>query len=540
VTRDPLAGLLEDFESYAQAFLVIRDKAAREVPLRLNPVQRRLWAVKKRAYAEGKPRRFIILKARREGITTFEMAHSFWACATKPSQRVLMLGHEDKATEMMFRIATLFYERLPSEIRPRRLTQSNKRDINLVGLRSLLSMGTAGSPAVGRGDTLSKFHWAEVAWSCKQDKETQRRLLSGLTEAASHGEAVLESTPNGVGDLFEEKFSEAWSGRGEWTPLFFTWWDDPTHALEISGEEAEDLRSSLTDEETALARRARLSLGQLAWRRAKVLELGRLFPQEYPEDPRTCFLMSGSCYFNREWIERTIQALPDHAEEGWVEFAPPVPGRKYVVGADASEGIAGGDYCVAKVIDAESEQEMGLLRTRLTPEDFARELVRIALRYNTALIVPERNNHGHSVINTLVNQLDYQNLYHYLDYDPVLRRSVPKTGWETSGKTRPVMLSALREHAEKGWLRVADKVLLAEMRQFGPNATTGKIEALNDGHDDDIMATAMAIMGREQALGQMSMPSAESARSAQAQTVAGAGRMFAPVSVAGTTDRRIF
>ena len=33
------------------------------------------------------------------------------------------------------------------------------------------------------------------------------------------------------------------------------------------------------------------------------------------------------------------------------------------------------------------------------------------------MIGPERNNHGHSVLNTLINQVAYDNLYYHVDYD---------------------------------------------------------------------------------------------------------------------------
>lgn len=520
--------VLADFPAYSQHFLKISDKRQVLRPLVFNPVQRKLWAAKQHAYAQGRPRRFIILKARREGITTFEMAHSFWTLANNANQRIIMLGHEDKQTETMFRIATLFYDRLPEDVRPKRLTAANKRDMNFTILHSLMTIATAGSRGAGRGDTLSKFHWAEVAWSCNGDNQMQRTLLSGLSEAASHGEAVLESTPNGVGDMFHEKFKDAMAGKGDWTALFFTWWDDPTYTVRLNMDQAQEVRATLTEEEVALAQAHRLTLGQIAWRRKQMDELGRLFPQEYPEDPELCFLASGSCYFSKEFINKLLAATPEHAETGLVKFKEPEPGHKYVVGADSSEGIEGGDYAVAKVIDATTEEEMALFRDHRKPEDFAFELVELAKLYNNALIVPEKNNHGHSTINTLVNVLGWENVYHYLDYDPVLRKSVPRTGWDTNGKTRPVMLSALREHVEKGWLKVHDRVLLGECRMFGPNDTTGKIEALAGGHDDDIIATACAIQGRDQALLMNTGAAAASSKAAAETTIQGGGRMFAP------------
>lgn len=499
-----LRSVIEDPRVYIDALLWIIDKRGRAVPFRLNPVQQKLLRLKREALAAGRRPRFLVLKARRQGITTFEQAMNFWTVATKPNRKVLTLAHNAESTEKVFRIPNFFYERLDETFRPKRLTSHNKRDLNFPLLNSLYYVGTAGSRGLGRGDTLNRVHWSEVAWS-KGGISEQRNLLAGLTEACSHGEVVLETTANGVGDLFHALWTEAAQGQGEWTGFFFAWWEDPTYRLRLSREEANEVVSSLTDEEKDLCRRAGLNVEHIAWRRAKIAELGRaMFQQEYPEDPSTCFLVSGSRFFDATLVDQLLRTLkPGLAvrDGGNIRiFELPVAGKRYTAGCDVAEGVPDGDFSVCKVLEAESMREVAVLRGRWRPEDFAARAAALAREYGTALLAVERNNHGHSALNTLANVLRYPNLYRHLDYDARSGQSTPVLGWPTDLKTRPIMLDELRAAIETGQMEVRDRVLLEECLTFQANRN-GKYEAREGCHDDTILATAIALQARKRMSG---------------------------------------
>lgn len=494
-----LRTVIEDPRVYIDALLWIIDKRGQAIPFRLNPVQRKLLALKREALARGRRPRFLVLKARRQGITTFEQAMNFWTVATKPNRKVLTLAHNAESTEKVFRIPNFFFDRLDPHFRPARLTSHNKRDLNFPVLNSLYYVGTAGSRGLGRGDTLNRVHWSEVAWS-KGGIEEQRNLLAGLTEACSHGEVVLETTANGVGDLFHALWSEASQGQGEWTAIFFPWWEDPTYRTRLSKDGEREVLASLTDEEKDLVERFGLDAEQLAWRRAKTAEIKGSFKQEYPEDPSTCFLVSGSRFFDATIVDQLMKRVKPPIEErdgGQVRiFERAAAGRRYVAGCDVSEGVPDGDFSVCKILDAESMREVAVMRGRWRPEEFARRAAALCLEYNTALLAVERNNHGHSALNTLMNVLRYPNLYRHLDYDARTGQSLPSIGWPTDLKTRPIMLDELRAAIEAGQLEVRDRVLLEECLTFQANKT-GKYEAREGCHDDDIIATAIAIQARK-------------------------------------------
>lgn len=503
VIPQALLDLIGNEQKYIENLLWIRDKRGNVLPFQLNPVQRHIMAVRNRIRSEGKRIRLLILKARRQGVTTFQQALSFKGVASEPNYQALTLAHNDKATEKIFRIANLFYESLREEFKPRRLTSSNKRDLNFPGLRSLFSIGTAGGRGTGRSETLNSFHWSEVSWS-PGSKEDQRELLAGLTEAASHGEGTLETTANGVGDLFHEKFVEAMRGGNEWTALFFPWFADPTYRETVKAEEAVYIMANLTEEEARLVERHKLDAAQIKWRRGQQRELGRLFHQEYPEDWETCFIVSGQSFFEKAIINDLFQAARQPIEERWNGdlriWSRPVPGRRYIIGADVAEGLKDGNWSMGGLLDAVSGEQVAALRGHWTPEDFARRLVLLAQEYKGEeveypLLAVERNNHGHSCLNTLSNTYNYPNLYYHREYD-ARGKEAPCLGWPTTPKTRPILLDDFREAVEKKYMVINDRILLDECRTFGPN-DRGKYEALNDADDDSVFGWGIAWQVRQ-------------------------------------------
>lgn len=496
------ASIVSDADRYAEELLWIRSKRGRIIPLKLNPVQRKLRAAKRKARAKGR-RRFIVLKARRQGITTSEQAESFHQTATQDHQQCVTLSHDHSSTEKIFRIANLFYDKLHETFRPTRLTQHNKRNLDFPKLNSLFYVGTAGARGFARGDTLNKAHWSEVAFSPGSIEE-QRTLLAGITEACSEGETVLESTTNGVGGLFHEIWKDATSPGSEWTPIFFAWWEDPTYRIRLKPEQAISVAKSLTKEEQLLVETHGLAPEQIAWRRKKKAQLKELFEQEYPEDPETCFLISGECFFNRVTIailiKRVMQPIETRDNDAIRIWERPIAERRYAAGSDVAEGLPKGDFCQTSIVDATTMKQVAVLRGKWKPEEFARKTADLCIEYNTAHLAVERNNHGHSMLNTLVNgENPYPNLYYHLDYDATTGAHTPTLGFPTTQKTRPIMLNDLRDAVEKGQMEVNDAVFLGECRTFTPDRN-GVYRAKGGCKDDAVLSWGIALQARKKAL----------------------------------------
>lgn len=500
-TKGKLRRLIKDPYRFIPSQLFIRDMSGRVVRFKPNLVQRRLWAIKKRIRSEGRLVRVIVLKARRHGITTSEQGESYALVATTPNKNALTLAHNSDSTIKIFRIAELYHQRLNRALRPERLTKSNKREINYPGMNSLFYIGTAGGD-VGRSDTLQRVHWSEVAWS-PGDLMAQTQLFAGLSEAAREGEIVLESTPKGAGGFFHQTWKQAKEPGSSWDAIFIPWWEDTRNSEAVTKEQAAEIATSLTDEEKDLVKRHCLEPHQIAWRRRKKAEpeMQRgMFEQEYAEDDITCFLVSGTHWFDMMRVRDLLQECPEPIEirrDGEIQiFARPVKGRAYVIGADVGEGLPNSDFSTGGVLDVMSGEQMASLRARWDPEEHAHQLAKIGKEYGYPLIGVERNNHGHACILALREQERYPRIYRHREYDAARRKGgAMKLGFPTIAATRTPMLHALRIAVEDGGMVIRDREFLNETTTFVKHADA-KYGAENEGEDHDDLIFAWGIAWR--------------------------------------------
>jgi len=175
-------------------------------------------------------------------------------------------------------------------------------------------------------------------------------------------------------------------------------------------------------------------------------------------------------------------------------FLPPQAGKRYIVALDPAGGGARGDYAAAQVIDLETGAQCAELQQRLRPLDFADAAVTLAERYSSpgapALMVVERNNHGHAVLAHLREGRRYDDIYD--------SKGVP--GWLTNGATKLDAISELNALLVARPELFRSKRLLEECRTFVTHAN-GSQGAASGTHDDCVMAFAIAQAVRKQMRG---------------------------------------
>lgn len=480
----------ETIEEFASRRLWIVDKLARLVPFRLNGVQQRVMRIKREAVARGKPAKFLVLKYRRCGISTLEQALSYQMAVSNHNAQVVTLAHTAQDTSKLFRIPSLMKQK--DELAPSSPKRGNRYVIEFPTLNSSFYCGTAGSAGFGRGQTLQRVHGSEVAYWLERSShqvEEQEQLIVGLTEAASHGEIVLETTPKGE-EWFSTTYRQAKKGLNDWTPIFLPWFVDEENRIDLSSEEIVEVVESLTDEERELAEKHGLDAAQIAWRRSKKRST-RLAAQEYPEDDESCFLSSGTSFFDVTRMLDLLRQVSDyerkHVAGGYlVEWEQPEEGVSYVIGADTSEGIPGCDPNGYGVMRRDNGAQVASLHGLFRPDVLATKLAEAHRKWNRALVGVERENHGHAVILKL-KDLGLRHprwVYHF-------RKDRP--GWSTNSETRPVMLDELAtylDEAEAG-KQIRDRDLIGECLTFRMQSS-GKFEHDSGAHDDCVFKWAIA------------------------------------------------
>jgi len=484
-----------------------RSGLAPVVPMIMHPIQRRVAASKRLGRSRGY-RKFICVKYRRAGYTTEEQAESYLCAVEQDNSHVGMVADTDARGRALFRMTGLFLQRDPEA--PAIIASSGSQ-IELAN-GSTLFVGTAGGKAIGRGFGLQRVHGLEVSYWCRgpRQQERVRDVMSGLTEAASNGELSMESTPAGREWVYET-YKEAKSGRTDWWPIFLRWFDDPRNVAQATTYKAEEVAASLTAEETALVAKHGLTPGQIAFRRAKKTALRGLFLQEYPEDDETCFLTSGVCLFDvpivMAALERCRLPLVDKHTPGGYErrWEQPQPGVQYVLGGDTSEGLPGGDRNGLCVMRKDTGRIVCVTHGYFNIRDQAANAARISKDYNDALILIERENHGHAVLEALktlgVHRPHYRggNLYYCTASDARSAKEAEeksKPGWTTNQATRPVMLDEIATAVDTGVLLCDDRDFLSECLGVR-RQPSGKFEAVRPEFDDAVMKTAIAWQGRK-------------------------------------------
>lgn len=501
---------------FAETFLYVRNLRGKRVPFQYNAAQRIINTAKREALANGKAARFLIPKARRMGVTTYEQAVSFAQCLNFKGQHCVTLADETKKAQEIFSMVELFHQHLPDGVKPP-LKYDTKNQMAFKGVDSNFYIGTAGGQAFGRGNTLQRVHGSEVAfWLADRVKQKEEldKLLTGLTEAASHGEIVLESTANGAAGYWYELVTEASRGENEWTVIFLPWFIFPQYQRRFSClDERKDVERSLEDDERALVNRHGLTLEQINWRRSKRAEraMRRLFFQEYPETLANSFLASSSAYYNQEVLQELALECrePVTQIDGMTIWVNPEKGHTYAAGMDTSEGVEGGDYTAMGIIDRETGEQVARLHGLWRPAEAATRVVKWCKRYNFALLGIEDNNTGHAVLTEVMNTHHYPRLYYRRVMQKGTRKMMLKPGWRTEAHTRGPMLEDLRAaiycEEDAGVHLVNDNLFLGEAAVF---EDSGKVITLSDGgggrvrmsrfearkgfHDDCIIAWSIA------------------------------------------------
>ncbi len=474
--------------------ITIADKSANTVALVPNPAQLRLDEVL------GKFSRIIVLKARQMGISTRILARFFCEALTTPNLVVAIISHEDYATQRLFDKIKMFLDGLPRQLRPQ-MSHNSAHEIVFNKLHSVLYVGTAGSRAFGRGDTVHRCLASETGFWGTNSRE---RVLNGLEEAIGNNQLVLESTPNGEGNAFHQIWTEARSGQSIYHPIFLPWYIHPEYALPEGSEYAlERDRGAiiLTPEEIEIASKFHLSRDQIRWRRRKLSDKKKLFFQEYPEDEVTCFLASGMSVFDMKVLGAMLlrcrePALVEDSDMLRI-WQLPRPGESYIIGADVAEGMTQG-WSAAIIINAKTLEHVATLRGKWETNVYGAKLAELGNRYNQAMIAPERNSVGNSVINTLVNQINYSNVYREMNSRGQYSE---KYGWVTSSASKPIMVAMARELIESYAFVTFDEKLIADFRRFRylPGFDMGVIDEEDNGNADIAMATMIALSVRQQA-----------------------------------------
>jgi hypothetical protein len=356
--------LKDDLEHYAPRCLKIRSKSGKVVPFEFNRAQKYVHARIEEQRAKTGKVRALVTKGRQQGISTYIAARFYHNTTHHFGVKCFILTHEQSATDNLFAMVERYHEHCPPLVRPT-TGASNAKELSFSKLDSGYAVGTAGSKAVGRSSTIQLMHGSEVAYW--PNAETH---FAGVVQAVPDMEGteiLLESTANGIGGEFHERWQMAERGQSDYIAIFVPWFwqEEYTRIVDHSFE--------LTEEEREYQHLYGLTAGQMAWRRAKISELKdpTLFKQEYPATAAEAFQASGhDSYITPDQVNKarknTVDPLgplvigADPARFGDDRFALAFRQGRKLIKIESREklDVVQGANWIKQVIDAEKPERV--------------------------------------------------------------------------------------------------------------------------------------------------------------------------------------
>mgnify|MGYP001468216594 FL=1 len=397
----------------------------------------------------------IVLKSRQLGLSTITAAYAMWMVLFHKDKNVLVIATKLAVAQNFIRKCKFLLASCPKWLILPQIVKNNSQALEFNNGSVIKAIPT--SEDAGRSEALSLLIVDEAAFVRNFDT-----LWTGLYPTLSTGgEAIILSTPNGVGGQYYDLYVLADKGENVFNPIKLPW----------------DVHPERDD----------------AWFENETKNMSQ---KQIAQELLCDFAASGETFLRvedieyiREWIRTPVDRWgPDMGV--WV-WDYPLSEKKYVISADVSRGDAN-DYSTFHVIDTEASAIVAEYQGKLPPDRFAQLLAEAGRRYNEALLCPENNSYGYAVIMKL-NELDYRNLYFQNEKDRYNYmygdKNIAKIGFQTNSKTRAQILTKLEEVLRTKQVKIRSSRLYEELKTFVWK--NGKAQAMKGQNDDLIMALAI-------------------------------------------------
>lgn len=289
-----------EFDYYAPRCLKIRAKTGSVIPFQMNRAQRYLHQRIEEQLKETGKVRVIGLKGRQQGFSTYVEARFYHKTSMRFGKRAAVMTHLQDSTDALFEMVKRYHEHCPAYLRPVTQTASAK-ELLFSAFDSGYNVATAGSKGIGRGRTIQYMHASELAfWKNAEDH------FAGIGQTVPNErgtEIILESTANGVGNLFHGLWQDAERGKSEYIAIFVPWFWQEEYDIQPP------LGFVMDADESDYCEHYGLTAGQMFWRRLKTQNDFRgdvsLFDQEYPATPSLAFQrVAGNPYIPSGLVEK--------------------------------------------------------------------------------------------------------------------------------------------------------------------------------------------------------------------------------------------
>ena len=414
----------------------------------------------------------IVLKSRQTGISTLVAGFSLWKMLFNQDFNVLVIATKQEVAKNLVTKVRVMNQYLPSWLKLE-TAEDNKLSLRYTNGSQIKATSAAGD--AGRSEALSLLVFDEAAFIDK----IEEIWVSAQSTLSTGGNAIILSTPNGVGNFFHKTWVGAEDGTNGFNTIKIHW--------SVHPERGQDWR----DEQEKL-----------------------LGPKGAAQECDCDFISSGDSVIDPQILQFYKETyVQEPIEKGGFDgnlwrWQYPNYSKSYMVVADVARGDSS-DYSAAHVIDVEESEQVAEYRGRLDTKDFGNFLVSLATEYNNALLVIENANIGWATIQQVIDR-NYSNLYYmskdlkYVDVEHQLSNRYRAeergmvAGFSTTMKTRPLIISKLEEYIREKSIIIRSVRTIDELFTF--IWMNGRAEAMRGYNDDLTMSLAISLWVRDTAL----------------------------------------
>jgi len=414
----------------------------------------------------------IVLKGRQIGISTLVAGYALWMLLFHRDKNILVIATKQETAKNLVTKVRFMHQNLPVWLRGECITD-NKLSLQFANGSQIKAV--ASSKDAGRSEALSLLILDEAAFIDDADII----WTAASSTLSTGGQAILLSTPNGIGNFFHKMWQQAENKENGFNPILLDWRVHPER--------------------------------DQTWRDRQTELMGEM---QASQEHDASFIFSGNTVIPPDIIEfyKKTYVQEPISKQGfdgnlWV-WEYPLAGKSYVVCADVARGD-GEDYSTFHVIDVEKSVQVAEYKGKVETKQFGNMLVSIATEYNDALLIPDNSSIGWNCIQQIIDR-GYRNLFYmsrdlqYVDvehqmtnrYNRDERNMVP--GFMISQRTRPLIIARLKEYMLDNSFTIRSGRMMAELETF--IWKNGRPEALQGYNDDLVLALCIGLWVRDTAL----------------------------------------
>ena len=448
----------------------------------------------------------IVLKSRQTGLSVVTAGYVAWRLMFRYEEKILIIANQGDGAIRFLDTVKQFIDNTPAWLQPTVIAKKNQTELEFAKPHASWIKAKASSPEAGRGESLTMLVLDETAF-IKDDEQIW--MGAGMALSMTKGKCVMISTPNGTGNLYHQTWVGSLNGDNDFNHLEVHWTENPNSAEGL--EMRKDMKgndipwSPWYEEQCKRLGFDSVKIAQeldLSFEGSKYLAIESELIEKYEKKVRKT---NPYLYLKYDFLYKGEARAGTYVtdETNFLIWKKPEPGRSYIVGVDVARGD-GKDYSTIQVFDVETLEQVAEYREKVGVDLLPYLVDWVGKTYNNAFLVIECNSFGLSVAFDIRDKFQYKRLFYSKNVQDIHVRStsdykIPEgieiPGFQTTRKTRPLLVKAIIEHMREGSLILHSQRLLAEMKTFIMKGD--RPEAEQGFNDDLIFALGLALYVRD-------------------------------------------